>query len=202
VVFPFVDLAEELWDPRGERLTLLFDPGRIKTGLKPREELGPILHPGETYTFVVDRGWLDASGEPLGAEYRKTFRAGPTDNQPPDPANWSMQVPAEGTRLPLTLTFPEPLDGAMLMRVITIADGDGRAVAGEVSVEAEETVWRFTPERPWRAGAYSVCVDKDLEDLAGNSIGRPFEVDVFDKVEQKPVAETVTLPFRIGTAPR
>ena len=44
-----------------------------------------------------------------------------------------------------------------------------------------------------------VSVDKDLEDLTGNSIGRPFEVDVFDKVERKAVAETVALPFRIGT---
>jgi hypothetical protein len=67
VAFPFVELAEELWDPSGQRLTILFDPGRIKTGLKPREELGPILHPGETYTLVIDRGWLDAAGQPLVA---------------------------------------------------------------------------------------------------------------------------------------
>src|SRR5207237_1104835 len=43
---PFLELDEELWDPQGKRLTLLFHPGRIKKGLKPREELGPILEAG------------------------------------------------------------------------------------------------------------------------------------------------------------
>src|SRR5262249_11153664 len=31
----FLELGEELWDPQGTRFTLLFDPGRIKQGLKP-----------------------------------------------------------------------------------------------------------------------------------------------------------------------
>jgi hypothetical protein len=202
VAFPFVELAEELWDPSGQRLTILFDPGRIKTGLKPREELGPILHPGETYTLVIDRGWSDAAGQPLVADYRKTFRAGPTDSQSPDPAHWKTRVPGPGTRDPLLLTFPEPLDHAMLTRVLAIIDANHQPVSGDVAVEAGETRWRFTPESPWRAGRYQITVDKDLEDLAGNSIGRPFEVDVFDKVERKPVSETVSLPFEVGPGPR
>lgn len=40
--------------------------------------------------------------------------------------------------------------------------------------------------------------DKDLEDLAGNSIGRVFEVDVFEKVERRPTPQAVCLPFRVG----
>jgi hypothetical protein len=202
VKYPFVELAEELWDPSGQRLTILFDPGRIKTGLKPREELGPILHPGATYTLTIDHGWRDAAGQPLVADYRKTFRAGPTDSQSPDPATWKISVPGPGTRDPLVLTLPEPLDHAMLTRVLAIVDDDHRPVPGDIAVEAGETRWRFTPESPWRAGRYKITVDKDLEDRAGNSIGRPFEVDVFDKVERKPVAETVSLPFEVGPAPR
>jgi hypothetical protein len=197
VAFAFVEAAGELWDPRCERLTLLFDPGRIKKGLKPREELGPILRHGATYTLVIAPDWLDAQGVPLETEYRKTFHAGPADEQPPDPADWTMQVPDAGTRHPLLLSFPEPLDSAMLLRVIAILDPSGRPVPGEVAIVDEETRWRFIPERPWQAGQYCVAVDKDLEDLTGNSVGRPFEVDVFEKVERKPVAETVALPFRI-----
>ena len=87
-------------------------------------------------------------------------------------------------------------------RVLNVSDGDGRAVAGDVAIDAEETQWRFTPDRPWKAGGYNVTIDRDVEDLVGNSVGRPFEVDVFDKVERKTVAETVVLPFRIGPAPR
>jgi hypothetical protein len=41
VADPFLELNEELWSGDGRRFTLLFDPGRIKRGLKPREEVGP-----------------------------------------------------------------------------------------------------------------------------------------------------------------
>jgi hypothetical protein len=202
VAYPFVELAEELWDPRGERMTLLFDPGRLKTGLKPREELGPILRPGETYTLTVDRGWLDAEGEPLAADYQKTFRAGPTDEQPPDPSVWKVQPPRAGSRDALRITFPEPLDSAMLRRVIAVQDPDGKPVAGGITLAADETLWQFSPEATWRAGRYSLSIDKDLEDLVGNSIGRPFEVDVFEKIERQPVAELITIPFQVTAPPR
>ncbi len=197
VAFAFVEVAGELWDPRGERLTLLFDPGRLKTGLKPREEFGPILRQGGTYTLVVDRGWLDAQGQPLEAGFQKHFQVGPHDEQQPDPVAWKIQVPNSGTRLPLAITFPEPLDHAMLGRVFSIRDDQGHAVPGNVAIAADETVWRFTPDGLWRAGPYHITVDKDLEDLAGNSVGRPFEVDVFEKIDKNPVAETVAIPFRI-----
>ena len=39
----FLELGVELWEPSGKRFTLFYSPGRIKKGLKPREELGPIL---------------------------------------------------------------------------------------------------------------------------------------------------------------
>ena len=44
---PFLELDEELWSPDGTRFTLVFDPGRIKRGLKPREEVGPVLEAGQ-----------------------------------------------------------------------------------------------------------------------------------------------------------
>ena len=48
---PFLELDEELWSPDGTRFTLVFDPGRIKRGLKPREEAGPILEAGKSYQW-------------------------------------------------------------------------------------------------------------------------------------------------------
>lgn len=33
---PFLEIGEELWDFRGMRFTLFFDPGRVKSGLRPR----------------------------------------------------------------------------------------------------------------------------------------------------------------------
>jgi hypothetical protein len=197
---PFLELGEELWDPRGVRFTLLFDPGRIKTGLKPREELGPVLEAGKSYTLVIDRGWHDAAGKPLADEFRKPFRAGPADTTPVDPKSWALDVPAAGTRAPLKVTFPEPLDRALLGRVVGVAVAGGKGVAGAVVVGDDETSWSFTPDEPWTAGRFVLRADRALEDLAGNSIGRPFEVDVFKKVELQPASETVEVPFVIGPA--
>ena len=50
---PFLALEEELWSADGNRLTVLFHPGRVKRGLVPREEEGPILEDGRTYTFDI-----------------------------------------------------------------------------------------------------------------------------------------------------
>src|SRR5438132_7331021 len=97
IQFAFLELDQELWDRRQQRFTLFFDPGRIKRGLKPREEFGPALEEGKSYTLVIDRGWVDAKGNPLKETYRKPFRVGAPDDEPIDPKRWKIQAPAAGT---------------------------------------------------------------------------------------------------------
>jgi hypothetical protein len=197
---PFLNLGEELWDPSGTRLTLLINPGRIKKGLKPREELGPVLEQGKKYTFVIDAAWHDAEGNTLKEGARKTFEAGPADEQMPDPKTWKIAAPAADTKASLVLTFPEPLDRAMLDRVVAVVTGKGEPVPGDIDVEAGETRWLFTPDNPWTAGPYKILIDSNLEDLVGNSIGRAFEVDVFEPIQRQVLSETVTLRFEIQAA--
>ncbi|MEM1259079.1 MAG: hypothetical protein AAGH81_11140, partial [Bacteroidota bacterium] len=48
-VHPFLDLETELWNPNRTRLTLWFDPGRIKTGLIPNKEKGLPLKQNHSY---------------------------------------------------------------------------------------------------------------------------------------------------------
>jgi hypothetical protein len=194
---PFLNLGEELWNPAGTRLTLLINPGRIKQGLKPREELGPVLEQGKTYTLVVDSAWLDAEGNPLKEGARKVFNAGPAAEQIVDPETWKLASPAAGSTSPLAVSFPAPLDRGMLERVIGVVDANGEPVPGDIDVEADETRWLFTPDQPWSAGSYKVLVDSNLEDLAGNSIGRVFEVDVFEPIQRRVLTETVTIPFEV-----
>src|SRR5581483_5374373 len=110
----FLELGEELWDPKGVRFTLLIDPGRIKRGLKPREEIGPVLEDGKSYTLVIDKGWPDARGNPLKADFRKSFRASPPIEKAIDPAAWKIAAPPAGGSAALEVTFPRPLDHAML----------------------------------------------------------------------------------------
>ena len=47
--------GEELWDQGFRRLTMTFDPGRIKRGLTSNEAIGPPLAEGKHYTLVIDR---------------------------------------------------------------------------------------------------------------------------------------------------
>jgi len=193
VDLPFLELDQELWDREYKRLTVLFDPGRIKRGLVPLKEAGPAIEEGRQYTLVIDTEWRDARGATLEAGYRKLFHVGPPDRTPVDPARWRVTAPKAGTTDELVVRFPEPMDYALLMRVLEVP-----GVAGTASVGLREMDWRFRPAEPWRRGAYRVEVDTALEDLAGNHIGRAFDVDTFEKVSEHLVRKTVSLPFRVG----
>lgn len=195
VLWAFLELEQELWDPAGTRFTLLLDPGRIKRGLKPREELGPALEEGKSYTLVIDREWLDAEGNPLRQSYRKVFRVGPPDDVPLDPKTWKLEPPAAGDRKPLVVVFPEPLDHALMDRLLHVTDDAGRRLPGTATITDEETRWRFTPERPWQSGRYHLVTQTILEDLAGNRVGEPFEVAVFRPVQKEIRTEKVKVPF-------
>jgi hypothetical protein len=200
VELPFLELGEELWDRTSQRFTLFFDPGRIKRGLKPRADFGPALEEGKSYTLIIDRAWPDADGNPLKKAFRKSFRVGPPDDQPPDPKTWKIPSPSADTTNPLMVSFPKPLDHALLQRMIWVIDDAGRRLDGKMEVSHEETHWQFTPQHPWRAGAYHLVVDTALEDLAGNSIGRPFEVDVFQPIQREVKKELIKLPFQVTKA--
>ncbi len=199
---PFLELEQELWNPDGTRFTLFFNPGRIKRGLKPREEYGPILEDGKKYTLVIDRAWRDGDDRPLGETFRKTFTAGPADDSQPDPKKWRLAPPAAGSTKPLAVRLDEPLDHALLQRMVWVADAKGRKVEGSVAVTNGETRWHFTPRAPWQAGAYRLVADTRLEDRAGNSIRQPFEVDVTRTTETETKVETVAIPFQVESAPR
>jgi hypothetical protein len=190
VELPFLEIDQELWDRDNTRLTVLFDPGRIKRGLLPLKEMGPAIEAGKSYTLAIDREWPDAQGAPLAEPFRKAFRVGPPDREPIDTAKWRIGAPRAGTREPLTIAFGESLDYALLQHGIAL-----RNVAGTAEVGRDETEWRFTPGQPWTDREYQVTVETALEDLAGNRVGRAFDVDVFQPVTRSLSRETVTVRF-------
>ena len=193
----FLPLDYEFWDRDHRRFTAFFDPGRVKGGILPNQQMGRALTPGKTATLVISREWRDEHGLPLKDDYRRTLSVAPADTQPLDPGNWRLQPPSAGQRDGLVVAFPEPLDHGLLMRALGVRR-DGQVVEGEVSVDAGETRWTFTPRDPWHAGKYDLLALDILEDVAGNQIGRAFEVDNFDTVDKSPDPKSILIPFTPG----
>jgi len=187
-------LDYEFWSPDHTRFTVFFDPGRVKQGILPNRQMGRAFKPGEMVTLVVSHEWRDEHGLPLKDDYRRTFHVTAPDERPLDPSQWRIAAPAASSREPVVVTFSKTLDHSLLMRAVGIRR-DGNAVAGDVQVGEGEASWRFTPRDAWRAGTYQLFALQDLEDIAGNQVGRAFEVDNFDTVDKDPDPKAVTLPF-------
>lgn len=192
IELPFLELQEELWDERQQRFTLYFDPGRVKSELVPNREVGTPLHAGERYTLAVDAGWKDASGRPMGAEFRKSFTVAARDTSSPDPQRWQVVAPKGGSKDTLAIDFTEPLEHALALRMIEVRDARNQRVTGNVSLTNGESHWSFTPTAAWDAGIYTLVIDATLEDLAGNKVSRPFEVAIRSDAERKAAPTFVT----------
>lgn len=192
VELPFLEIDEELWNNAMTRLTLFLDPGRIKRGVRPLEEVGPALLPGKSYTLVIDESWKDAQGAPLRQKFQKKFRVSPPDREPPDPRMWKISPPKPNTRNALVITFTDPMDEALAFRMISV-----KSVSGERSLQEHETKWLFRPEQPWEPGQYEILVQSTIEDLAGNNIGKPFEVDLEQSDRPRDPVRTIPIPFRV-----
>jgi hypothetical protein len=180
----FLELDQELWDPGMRRLTVLFDPGRVKRDLTPNLQIGLPVVEGREYALVIDREFADARGLPLAEGVRKSFRGAAADRTPLDPANWKIVAPNSGTRDPLAVTFPKPLDYALLQRTIEVLRevlGAASPIRGTISLAHDETEWDFTPATPWSAGAYRLSISTTLEDLCGNRIARLFDRNEGDR---------------------
>lgn len=193
VIGPFRET--ELWSPDGKRLTVWFHPGRQKTGLNLNEEEGPVLRENTKHTLVVAGSWRSTSGIPLGADVRFDFQVGPADHTMPNLDHWQITKPKAGTREPLIVTFDEPLDPAMIRSALRL-EHQGQHWPVSVDVDETGTVWRGTPEAAWSLGTYEWQVNPLLEDLAGNNLQHPFEVDA-EKAQPSPktvLTRSLTLP--------
>jgi hypothetical protein len=166
----------ELWSPDGKRLTIWLHPGRQKTGVNLNRDEGPVLVEGETYTLKLAANWRSAQGVPLGQKHTFPITAGAVDHACPDPQRWKVTAPKRGTRDPLHLLFDEPLDPAMLYSALHVRRND-QAVKGAIHLATDARSWSLIPAEPWPPGGYEIIIDPLLEDLAGNNLLGPFEVD-------------------------
>ena len=162
---PFMDFGQELWSGDGRRLTLLFDPARIKRGVDANLAEGPPLAPGRTYVLTVAAG---------GLAYHRRFTAGPPLRQALRPRDWRLIAPA-GNRQPVSLQFDRAMDPALVADQIGVATVSGMAVGGKVAISADDRTWTFTPAAAWTPQQYVVRVGPSLEDVSGNRVGEALD---------------------------
>ena len=171
----FLEGNFDLWSPDGRRLTLLVNPGRVKTGLEAHAELGRAFTQGERYTLSVDGAALTVVGCPLGARVEYAFSIGPADLNAPAPGEWSLDAPRVGTRDQISVDLGSAHDHLSIAYRIRVFDAVGALVPGRVALGDGESSWHFTPEAPWLDQSYSLAIDGRLEDLAGNRPGGLFD---------------------------
>ena len=187
----FLELREELWSSDHRRFTLLFDPGRIKRGIRSNLEMGAPLVAGRRYRLIVDSTWRDARNYPLGASYEQELRVAGFDSIRPNPTTWRVSSPRSNTNDTLHVDFGEPLDYALAMRLITVVDARGDRIDGHAALDNAARSWTFVPTGSWQRGARLV-IDPALEDLAGNNLLRAFDADraAGDRVSDAALTDT------------
>ena len=171
-------LIDEIWDEENHCLILYIHPGRIKWGVEMRELLGPVLVENRQYSLVIRREWTDIDGNKMSQDTVKKFRTTPEDRARIDLSQWKLAAAKAGTREPLTLTMSKPIDHRSLQRFLSVTDDKGQPIDGKIAIDSEEKAWHFTPTQAWQNRGYRLEISGDLEDVAGNTPLRPFDMDL------------------------
>lgn len=182
----------ELWDESFTRMTLWFHPGRQKPGVNLNVEIGPILEEGKRYRLEVSDDWRTEAGQELDGPTSHVFTAGPLDNEQPDPKNWKLGY-AKGSlgKFNASISIGEPLDPeSVRKRVRILLDGE------EVDYRYSEDALYFDPASK-DSGRVVVRIDPRVEDLAGNSVVRPFNLDLEKNPELKEKTDSIELSFQL-----
>ncbi|MEL7444242.1 MAG: hypothetical protein AAGK02_00320 [Pseudomonadota bacterium] len=186
VVNAFLNLGVELWSDDQRRLTILFDPGRLKHGVGPNVTLGAPLTPGGRYGIRVKRGIRDAMGRALSGDDVKWFDVGEAVRKAIEPEAWSVAVKGGALRV----SFDRAMDAQAALRSVYLRLSDGRRLpAGKLQSDGSLT-WSI--EGVDVEEMLAIVVNPDLEDTAGNTICAPFDAQVG---QGKICTESVALPL-------
>ncbi|WP_281544465.1 hypothetical protein [Grimontia sp. SpTr1] len=173
VVKPFLNLYTELWDSEQRRVTLLFDPGRVKQSVGPNVHAGAPLVEGNQYRLVVSGSMKNAAGKTIGEDQIIEFDVIAPERQAIVPADWELTTPPANGLQPLVVTFDRIIDRYAAQRLIRLKGPDGETLRGKLV--SEDRTWTLTPETAWHSGNYKLIVSPELEDISGNTIRSPFD---------------------------
>ena len=194
----FLEVNANLWNSDDTRFTVLFDPGRVKRGILPNLKLGRAIRDRGRYTIVIDPAWRDAAGQPLKEAYRRDVRVGLPIELPLTPADWRVTPPKADTRDPLSVTFPWPLDHALLQNAISVYSSADQVVPGPFRPKPTKHAGSSHPRRRGGAAPHQLRVLTLLEDPSGNQVGRAFEMKPGTAADPRPRPEMVAIPFVVS----
>ncbi|MEM7334499.1 MAG: Ig-like domain-containing protein [Chloroflexota bacterium] len=176
----FMEFKQELWSADGKRLTILFDPGRIKRGVSTNMKLGPALLEGKRFYLCISGGWQDVYGQELSMETSKEFIVGKAYRQLISVNEWVLHKPAANSYDSLSIYFDRVMDHALAQSMIQIIDEKRTPVPGRWVILAQDQLVQFMPQYNWQNGQYQIVIDSRLEDVAGNNLQTPL-----DRIELK-----------------
>ena len=177
----FMQFKEELWSSDGKRLTLLFDPGRIKRGVSTNMKQGPSLENEQQYTLSISNEWKDIYGQTL--EINSTNKITITDayRKKMKIEEWTITTPSIGSKGKLTLRFDRILDHALIQSMIQIRDFDNNLIEGSWKILDSEQEVKFAPKSEWKKGNYKIQIDTHIEDVAGNNLQNLLDHPIMDQ---------------------
>ena len=166
----FMEFKQELWSADGKRLTILFDPGRIKRGVSTNMELGPALLEGNKYQLTISGAWQDVHGQALSVQTTKEFVVAKAYRQHIKVNELEIHKPEANSDGTLSIHFDRIIDHALVQSMIRIEDENKKLIAGQWETSKEEKIIQFIPEKPWKKGTYQIIMDSSFEDVAGNNL--------------------------------
>lgn len=192
----FLDNYYEIWNNDFTKITLILDPGRIKTGLIANETMGRGLRKGGKYTLVIDSLWQTIEGSHLDKSYTKSFTVQAEDRDTLSVNNWKIKSPKSEGLDPLIITFPKPIDHINANNYITVTNDKEKLIQGQIQLKEQETQWFFIPNKKWKRGTYFIRINSRIEDLAGNNLNGSFD-HLSGSLKNKQEGKTEIITFNI-----
>ena len=167
-----LDLTDGLWTTDGRILTLLFHPGRVKTGLAATDQYGSIFTEDQTYQLVVSKKIVAANGRSLEDDYRHCFKIGSAIRQGFLPIPDRLLLRDNIVRIEVN----QLLDFLSVRAYLAVADESDRRLNADISLTADARAIVIRMSNPNSRERRFLRVHSQLEDVAGNRANVPFEI--------------------------
>lgn len=168
-----VDLIDGLWDARQTALTVLFHPGRVKSGLQAHGQYGSAIVPDQRYRMAVDRTMRRADGKVPEVGVSHAFIGGGPITAPLDLSSLRSVEVRPGTVEPVRIQLDRPWDRLSTDRGVGAVDAEVNLVP--VSVRAEGNRIVMHPVGAWHGRHVRLTVQDDVEDVCGNRVDDAFD---------------------------